>query len=160
MITTFCVLARSHTEPGLQADWQFSTFLPMFIGMCCSSHLNMTLMNKVREYLRKHMRSLVMNSAVIKFAVAVVISGLSTLPAASQARVNSLNLSCSQAKAVVKQRGVVIMSTGSRIYERVVSNRRYCEIGEQTEAYRTSTADTRSCNVGKKCKVLNGRLGN
>ena len=46
--------------------------------------------------------------------------------ALSQARPDSLRMTCNQARAFVAARGAVILGSGPHIYDRIVSDQRFC----------------------------------
>lgn len=67
---------------------------------------------------------------------------------AADARPDTRELSCSQAQALVNERGGITLSTGRFTYDRFVSSRRFCTL-IQTRATPVfvPTADTRHCRL-------------
>ncbi|HEV7414535.1 hypothetical protein [Tianweitania sediminis] len=87
----------------------------------------------------------------------VIIAGLaliSTAAAAAQ-RPDVTRMSCQQAQRLVAEAGAVVATTGPRTYQRFVSDKRFCDAGEDElhPAY-TDTADKR-CLVGYTCESWN-----
>ena len=70
----------------------------------------------------------------------------------ADARQSALNMTCSQAAALVAASGSIVLSTGRHTYERFVSRPGFCELGKYADRAWTGTADTRSCRVGYVCK--------
>lgn len=90
--------------------------------------------------------------AVCTVALAVS-SGIPHVSA--QGRPDVTRMTCSQAKAFIDRRGDVVVSTGGRTYERVVSNRRFCALGEIARKFRAPTQDNRACLIGRECRFPN-----
>ena len=69
----------------------------------------------------------------------------------AQRRPDSRNMTCDQAKDLVRSNGAVVMTTGRHTFERVVASRRWCQMDEITERYYVPTRDQKRCRVGNKC---------
>lgn len=76
---------------------------------------------------------------------------LAAAPAAAQGRPDSLALTCAEAQRTVLRAGGIVVGTGPNLYDRYVSDRRFCE---PTQALRRSfvqTRDSASCFIGYRC---------
>lgn len=77
-------------------------------------------------------------------------------PAGAISRYNAWTMSCGEAKSLIRSQGAVILRYRSArnpslsLYDRFVSDGRFCQAGEQTEPASVATADTNSCPV-RKC---------
>lgn len=69
----------------------------------------------------------------------------------SQGRPDSRRMTCNQAYNLVQRHGAVVMSTGRYTFERVVADRRWCQLEEVTQRFRVPTLDDRRCRVGYRC---------
>ncbi|WP_147044698.1 hypothetical protein [Methylobacterium gnaphalii] len=74
-------------------------------------------------------------------------------PVAAQQRLATNRVSCTDAKALVKQDGDVVLATGPGQSERIVADRGYCEISEIAELRFVPTRDNPQCPVGYRCKA-------
>ena len=84
-------------------------------------------------------------------AIAILFTmGISAFDAQA-ARVDARKLSCDQAKSLVQERGSVVMTFTATTYDKIVKNRWFCDIGDDTKSFFTPTADNPRCLVGKKC---------
>ncbi len=102
-----------------------------------------------------------MIKASIKMASAatiVLVIGLSAIKAQA-ARVDARKLSCSQAQSLVQERGSVVMTFTPTTYDKIVKNRWFCDIGDNTRSFYTPTADNPRCLVGKKCVPRSPGIG-
>ncbi|MCS0495513.1 hypothetical protein [Ancylobacter mangrovi] len=77
---------------------------------------------------------------------------LAASPALAQSMPNSLDLSCAAAFDMVRQKGAVVMATGPNIYDRYVSDQRYCGLAETTFPVWIQTSDMKQCFVGYRCR--------
>ncbi|MET0606350.1 MAG: hypothetical protein ABWZ80_07825 [Beijerinckiaceae bacterium] len=93
-------------------------------------------------------------------SLVVAVALLSGAGAAEAQRLDSLRMYCSQARALVASRGAVILGSGPHVYDRFVSDSRFCLPGEVARASWAPTADTPYCPVGNLCQTpdLNRRL--
>lgn len=69
----------------------------------------------------------------------------------SQGRPDSRRMTCNQAYNLVQRHGAVVMTTGRYTFERVVADRRWCQLRQVLERYSVPTRDDRRCRVGYKC---------
>jgi len=83
---------------------------------------------------------------------------LITIADAAHARPDVRTMTCAQAKALVLQRGSVVMTTGKYTYERYVAGRAYCERPYVHRRAWIATKDTNECLVGFRCVVRPPRL--
>lgn len=74
-----------------------------------------------------------------------------TVPALAQARPDTRQLTCEQAKAMLDERGNVVFTTGSRTYERLVADFRHCQRNEVLRRVWVITKDKRNCQLGHRC---------
>ncbi|MDB5533040.1 MAG: hypothetical protein JWO28_1355 [Hyphomicrobiales bacterium] len=88
-----------------------------------------------------------------KLAVTALI--LTTLSAPAQARLNTMSMTCDQAKNVVVQQGAVILGNASRRFDRYVATRAYCTPQEIIMPDWIATRDNPKCFVGYRCKDAN-----
>ncbi len=72
--------------------------------------------------------------------------------ALAQSRPQTPNLSCLTARQLVFSRGAVVLGTGGYTYDRFVSHRGFCQVGEYIEPAYAPAADTPLCFVGYRCR--------
>ncbi|MFT0860994.1 hypothetical protein [Ancylobacter sp. G4_0304] len=77
---------------------------------------------------------------------------LLAVPAFAQGMPNSLNMTCSAARAMVQQQGSAVIATGPYEYQRYVVDQRYCDYGETTYPAWVQTQDQSQCYIGMQCK--------
>ena len=65
---------------------------------------------------------------------------------------STLAMSCGQAAGLVAARGAVVLGTGGYIYDRFVSDQRFCLTAEVTEPMWVAARDTPACFVGYRCR--------
>lgn len=68
------------------------------------------------------------------------------------ARPDVRTMSCAQARALVRQYGAVVMTTGPHTYRRYVAGQGYCYIPYVIQLAWIATADTSQCNIGFTCE--------
>jgi len=90
---------------------------------------------------------------VPQLAATLLIATLATGPVEAQARPDTLALSCQEAAALVTRSGAIVLGTGPNIYDRYVSQIRYCSGAEQLKAEWVKTRDNPQCFVGYTCYV-------
>jgi hypothetical protein len=66
-------------------------------------------------------------------------------------RLSTLNLSCSDARAIVRQHGAIVLSTGRHTFDRFVSHQGHCMHGEVIEPAWVPTYDSYQCFIGYTC---------
>lgn len=86
------------------------------------------------------------------FATAVTFMAASTI---AEARKNTLDYTCHQARAIVQDHGSILMSTGRYTFDRFVANRSYCPMGDYVKRAKAPTRDRRYCNIGFVCTMDN-----
>ncbi|MDI4655789.1 hypothetical protein [Xanthobacter autotrophicus] len=82
-----------------------------------------------------------------------LLAALAASPIQAQARPNTLALSCREAAALVNGSGAVVLGTGPNIYDRYVSQIRFCSGAEQLKAEWVKTRDNPQCFIGYTCYV-------
>ncbi|WP_417680156.1 hypothetical protein [Roseibium sp.] len=82
----------------------------------------------------------------------VIVAGISLLGAtATQARPSLYTMTCSEAQAVVRSRGAVVVDTGPNVTRRLVSNASYCDRLQKTKPFFGKTTDNPQCRIGLRC---------
>ncbi len=82
---------------------------------------------------------------------AILLAGLTV----AQARPNTLNMTCSQARALVRSQGSILLSTGRHTYDRYVVSVGFCPAGDYAKSAYVQTRDRRSCRIGYTCTMDN-----
>ncbi|MBS9475512.1 hypothetical protein [Ancylobacter radicis] len=82
----------------------------------------------------------------------LVVAAAFAAPAAGQSRPDSLRMSCAATAGMVRQQGQVVIGTGPNIYDRYVSNQRYCSQDETTVPVWLQTTDQNQCFIGYRCR--------
>ena len=90
-----------------------------------------------------------------KLAISIL---LLTFADVAYARPDVRTMTCSQAKALVRQSGAVVMTTGRYTYDRFVASRSYCERTYITGPAWIATKDTSECQVGFRCEEPTRRI--
>ena len=85
--------------------------------------------------------------------VAMAICGIAV--SSAQARPNTLNMTCQQARDLVRSQGGIVLSTGRYTYDRYVVSRAYCPPGDYTKRASVPTRDRKSCSIGYTCTADN-----
>lgn len=68
------------------------------------------------------------------------------------ARQNTADMTCDEARSLVKQSGAIVLSHGDQsLYSRFVNSARFCNSGETTQAAYAISADEDKCFVGYVC---------
>lgn len=78
---------------------------------------------------------------------------------ANAQRADTRSMTCAGAWAFVQSRGAVVISTGQYTYDRLVSQRRYCQMDEVLQRHFAQTADSPRCFVGYVCRGRNPGSG-
>jgi hypothetical protein len=81
------------------------------------------------------------------------VSASMTPGEALAARADTRTMTCQQAQDFVRRSGAVVMTTGQHTYDRIVSNRGYCEPDEITWLKIAPTKDNPKCRVGYYCRT-------
>lgn len=90
------------------------------------------------------------------FALSALIVPLSTGTLA-QENLLTPTMSCRQASALVSGQGAVVLKTGPYTYDRYVTGRQFCQIGERARPAWVPTADVQQCFVGNRCMSDRGQ---
>ncbi|MHB2166167.1 hypothetical protein [Alsobacter sp. R-9] len=69
----------------------------------------------------------------------------------AQAQADSLTMTCAQAKALVNQRGSLILGTGPYVFDRYVRDGSFCKFPMKAEESYVKTKDTSYCLAGYVC---------
>ncbi len=77
---------------------------------------------------------------------------LLTIADAAYARPDVRTMTCEQAKALVRQSGSVVMTTGKYTYERYVAGQANCERPYVIRRAWIVTKDTKKCQIGFRCE--------
>ncbi len=83
---------------------------------------------------------------------------LLTIADVAYARPDVRTMTCAQAKALVRQIGSVVMTTGKYTYERYVAGQAYCERPYVKRRAWIATKDTSECLVGFTCEDRQQRI--
>ena len=81
------------------------------------------------------------------FALATFASAASAQP-----RPSTTDMACSQAAALVRSQGAVLLGTGGATFDRFVSTSQFCSQSERTEPAFAPSRDVRQCFVGYRCR--------
>ena len=90
-----------------------------------------------------------------KLAISILLLAIAD---AAYARPDVRTMTCAQAKALVRQSGAVVLTTGKYTYDRFVAGRAYCERTYITGNAWIATKDTRQCQVGFRCEEPTRRI--
>ena len=72
---------------------------------------------------------------------------------------NTLNMTCTEAQALVTNQGSVTLSTGPNVFNRYVKDEASCAGGQQTKPAWVQTRDQQQCSVGSTCVDPNNEGG-
>lgn len=97
------------------------------------------------------LRSRSRNKAILVFAAAAMAAPM--VPGEAMARPDTRTMTCQQAQDFVRRSGAVVMSTGQHTYDRIVSNRGFCDADEITWLKIAPTKDNPKCRVGYYCRT-------
>ncbi|CTQ52323.1 hypothetical protein LP7551_00840 [Roseibium album] len=94
----------------------------------------------------------VQSAIVCLTAVVVLIFQGTEIAHAQSGRPDTRNMTCSQAQALVKQRGSVVLTTGPNTFDKFVADARYClPQSNSVRAKFAPTKDDPKCPVGNRC---------
>lgn len=82
-----------------------------------------------------------------------VLALLATISIAA-ARPSTLDMTCEEAAAMVRQQGEAVLSTGTFTFDRFVVTKGYCLLGDYAERGFAPTSDEKRCLIGYVCKPL------
>jgi hypothetical protein len=91
---------------------------------------------------------------LITSIVAITASLILSVPMA-QARINTTKLNCAQAEDLVSSRGAIVLDTSRNTFDRYVTNRSFCPIGDFVIRAYVPTRDKKSCWIGYTCSSTN-----
>ena len=91
---------------------------------------------------------------LLQIFVAVCTVSLAGITGA-EARPNTINLTCSQAKSMVRSHRSILLSTGRHTYDRYVVNVAFCPSGDYAKSAYVKTRDRNSCYIGYTCTMDN-----
>ena len=73
----------------------------------------------------------------------------------AEARPNTMDLTCPQARALVHSHRSILLSTGRYTYDRYVVSVGYCPSGDYAKSAYVQTRDRKSCPIGYTCTMDN-----
>ena len=83
----------------------------------------------------------------------ILIAALSLAASAALAqRPSSLEMTCGEARDLVRSSGAIVLGTGGQTYDRFVAHPSYCLQGEEAYGGWTHTQDEARCPVGLVCR--------
>ncbi len=89
-----------------------------------------------------------------KIALTLSVLGLVSVASMAQAAlVNTADLTSSQAKALVQDKGAIVLSTAPGLYDRYVANASFCAPDENTQRAYVVTKDSNHSLIGYTCVV-------
>jgi hypothetical protein len=66
-------------------------------------------------------------------------------------------MTCAQTRALVVKNGAIVIGTGPDLYDRFVSDARFCSRAQHLEASWIRTIDVAQCAVGYRCGTRRSR---
>ncbi len=91
-----------------------------------------------------------------KIALTLSVLGLVSAASVAQAAlVNTGDLTTSEAKTLVQDKGAIVLSTAPGIYDRYVANAAFCAPHEDTQRAYVVTKDSNHSLIGYTCAVDN-----
>lgn len=79
--------------------------------------------------------------------IRVAVIFILLLPAWAEARPDARAMTCEQVRALIRDRGAVVLTTGRYTYKRFVYHRGYCLYSERIGHDWIATSDTLECRV-------------
>ena len=67
-------------------------------------------------------------------------------------RPDTRDMTCQAARALVRQQGALVITTGRFTFDRIVSGRGFCDHGEETVLKVAPTLDNERCRIGYTCR--------
>ncbi|MES0872171.1 hypothetical protein [Pseudovibrio sp. SCP19] len=87
-----------------------------------------------------------------KIALTLSVLGLVSAASIAQAAlVNTGDLTASEAKALVQDKGAIVLATGPGLYDRFVANSFYCAPHQEAEHAYVVTKDSNRALIGYTC---------
>ncbi|KZL23900.1 hypothetical protein [Pseudovibrio sp. WM33] len=96
-----------------------------------------------------------MKKIALTLSVLSLVSVASVAQAMNAPRTNTTDLTGSQVKSLVQEKGAIILSTGPGLYDRYVANGSYCSPSEETQRAYVVTKDSNHSLIGYTCVVEN-----
>ena len=93
-----------------------------------------------------------LNRNIAKVALGVCALIAFTATAGAQGRPDTRSYGCAQVQAIINQSTAIVLSNGPYTYDRYVSRRNYCGLGQEAVYDYVPAADTPRCRVGYKCR--------
>ncbi len=95
----------------------------------------------------------------MKKALTISLLALVTLASAAQASntslVNTQDLTGTQVKQLIQDKGSIVLSTGPGLYDRYVANESFCAPNEEKQGAYVPTKDSNSSWIGYSCVIDN-----
>jgi hypothetical protein len=85
-------------------------------------------------------------------ALASALLAMPLMTGEALARPDTRKMTCEGAQQFIRQNGAVVMTTGQYTYERIVTNRSFCDYDEITWLKIAPTLDNPKCRVGYYCR--------
>lgn len=73
--------------------------------------------------------------------------------AQAQGRPDVRNMSCGEARSLIRQQGAAVLTTGRHTYDRFVSSERFCPIGKIARRAYADTRNAADCAIGYTCEL-------
>lgn len=81
-----------------------------------------------------------------------ILAGLLILGVtAAQARPSLYTMTCSEARAFVRNKGAVVVDTAPNVTRRIVADGSYCDRLQRTKPFFGKTRDNPQCRIGLRC---------
>lgn len=94
-----------------------------------------------------------MKKIALTLSVLGLISAASVAQAMNVPLTSTADLSGSQVKELVQDRGAIVLATGPGLYDRYVANNSYCSPHEETQSAYVATKNSNSSFIGYTCVV-------
>jgi len=88
---------------------------------------------------------------MLRIACAALIA-MSATAAEAQGRPSTADMACTQAAALVRSQGAIVLGTGGATFDRFVASGQFCSLNERTEPAFVASRDERPCFVGYRCR--------
>ncbi len=88
--------------------------------------------------------------------IALTLSALAIVSTASFAQaalISTTDITADQAKALVQDKGAIVLSTAPGIYDRYVANGSFCATNEDAKSAFVATSDSSHSKIGYTCEV-------
>jgi hypothetical protein len=83
--------------------------------------------------------------------LAALLAVATAVPAHAQLRLDTLRMTCAEARTLVVRNGAVVLGTGPHLFDRYVVNVSQCPVKSYTRRAFVRTADSPACFVGETC---------